>query len=336
MMIDFALEAERDQGLSPARGDLPGVPAPLPADHDDHAGGAPRRAAARARDRAPAPSCAARSASPSSAGSSSRSSSRSTRRRSSTSTWSGSARCSGGGKPRGAAASRAPPSRAVNISEPFIRRPVATSLLAAALLLAGRRRLHAAPGRAAAARRLPHHPASARRCPGASPETMASAVATPLERRFGRIAGLTEITSVELARPDAASRCSSTSTATSTPPRATCRPPSTPPAGDLPAEPADPAQLPEGEPGRRADPHPRRVTSETLPLSQVFDAANAILAQKISQVDGRRAGVRRRRAAAGGARAGRSGGASPAWGSRLEDVRAVLGAGDGRPAEGRA
>ena len=43
MMIDFALEAERDQGMTPARGDLPGVPAALPADHDDDDGGAARR-----------------------------------------------------------------------------------------------------------------------------------------------------------------------------------------------------------------------------------------------------------------------------------------------------
>ena len=43
MMIDFAIEAERDEGLSPERGDLPGVPAALPADHDDHDGGAARR-----------------------------------------------------------------------------------------------------------------------------------------------------------------------------------------------------------------------------------------------------------------------------------------------------
>ena len=43
---------------------------------------------------------------------------------------------------------------------------------------------------------------SAASLPGASPETMASSVATPLERRFGRIAGLAEITSIELARLD--------------------------------------------------------------------------------------------------------------------------------------
>ena len=43
MMIDFAIEAERDEGLSPDGGDLPGLPAALPADPDDHAGGAARR-----------------------------------------------------------------------------------------------------------------------------------------------------------------------------------------------------------------------------------------------------------------------------------------------------
>ena len=43
MMIDFALEAERDAGHAAARGDLPGVPAALPADHDDDDGGAARR-----------------------------------------------------------------------------------------------------------------------------------------------------------------------------------------------------------------------------------------------------------------------------------------------------
>ena len=43
MMIDFALEAERERGHAAARGDLPGVPAALPADHDDDAGGAARR-----------------------------------------------------------------------------------------------------------------------------------------------------------------------------------------------------------------------------------------------------------------------------------------------------
>ena len=55
MMIDFALDAQRTEGKSPARGDLRGLHDPLPADHDDHDGGADGHAADRARHRAPAP-----------------------------------------------------------------------------------------------------------------------------------------------------------------------------------------------------------------------------------------------------------------------------------------
>jgi len=81
-----------------------------------------------------------------------------------------------------------------SVSAPFIRRPVATSLLTAALLLAGIiafRQLPVAP--------LPQidYPTVSvfAALPGASPATMASAVATPLERQFSRIAGVTEMTS---------------------------------------------------------------------------------------------------------------------------------------------
>src|SRR5437879_10918282 len=82
----------------------------------------------------------------------------------------------------------------MNISAPFIKRPVGTSLLTLALLLAG----------ALAFNFLPVAPLPHVECPvisvsaglpGASPETMASAVATPLERQFGRIAGITQMTS---------------------------------------------------------------------------------------------------------------------------------------------
>ena len=48
MQIDFALEAERKEGKSPARSDLRRLPDPLPPDHDDHDGGAARRVADRA------------------------------------------------------------------------------------------------------------------------------------------------------------------------------------------------------------------------------------------------------------------------------------------------
>ncbi len=82
----------------------------------------------------------------------------------------------------------------MNISEPFIHRPVATTLLTIAAALAG----------AVAYSLLPVSPLPQvdfptifvnASLPGASPETMASAVATPLERQFGRIAAVTEMTS---------------------------------------------------------------------------------------------------------------------------------------------
>ena len=63
MMIDFALDAERNEGNGAARRDLPGVPAALPADHDDDDGGAARRAAADGRLGRRARSCAIRWAS---------------------------------------------------------------------------------------------------------------------------------------------------------------------------------------------------------------------------------------------------------------------------------
>jgi multidrug efflux pump len=171
----------------------------------------------------------------------------------------------------------------VNISEPFIRRPVATSLLAAALLLVG----------AAAYTQLPVAPLPRvdyptinvnSALPGASPETMASAVATPLERRFGRIAGLTEITSVsslgsvsltlqfDLDRDvDSAARDVQAAINAA--------------AGDLPPN------LPTRPNFRKVNPADAPIlilslTSKTLRLAQVYDAANTILAQKIAQVQG--------------------------------------------------
>src|SRR5271165_5512765 len=81
-----------------------------------------------------------------------------------------------------------------SISAPFVRRPVATILLAVALFLAGSLAYKNLPVSPLPRVDFPTIQVSAS-MPGASPETMASAVATPLERRFGRIAGLTEMTS---------------------------------------------------------------------------------------------------------------------------------------------
>jgi multidrug efflux pump len=88
----------------------------------------------------------------------------------------------------------AAPAAIMNISEVFIRRPVATTLLTVAIALAG----------AVSFRLLPVSPlpqvdfptiSVEASLPGASPETMASSVATPLERQFTRIASVSEMTS---------------------------------------------------------------------------------------------------------------------------------------------
>jgi len=171
----------------------------------------------------------------------------------------------------------------VSISEPFIRRPVATALLSAALLLSG-----AAAYTQLAVAPLPRvdfptiNVSAA--LPGASPETMGSAVATPLERRFGRIAGLSEMTSVsslgqtsltlqfDLDRDvDAAGRDVQAAINAAT--------------GDLPT------YLPTRPNYRKVNPSDAPIlilslSSDTLRLAEVYDAANAILAQKIAQVDG--------------------------------------------------
>src|ERR1700761_5464196 len=82
----------------------------------------------------------------------------------------------------------------MSLSSPFIKRPVATALLTIAVGLAG----------AVAFRLLPVSPlpqvdfptiSVSASLPGASPSIMASSVATPLERQFGRIAAVTEMTS---------------------------------------------------------------------------------------------------------------------------------------------
>src|SRR5436305_1499396 len=82
----------------------------------------------------------------------------------------------------------------MSLSSPFIRRPVATSLLTAGLALAGSIAYTLLPVAPLPQVEFPTISVSAR-LPGASPETMASSVATPLERQFGRIAGVTEMTS---------------------------------------------------------------------------------------------------------------------------------------------
>jgi hydrophobe/amphiphile efflux-1 (HAE1) family protein len=169
------------------------------------------------------------------------------------------------------------------ISSPFIKRPVATSLLAAAVLLAGGAAYFNLPVAPLPDIDFPTVSVSAA-LPGASPDTMASSVATPLERRFGRIAGLTEMTSTsslgntqitmqfDLSR-DVSAAARDVQAAINAA------------GGELPAN------LPTRPNYRKVNPADSPILilslrSDTLPLAQVFDAANSVLAQKMSQIEG--------------------------------------------------
>src|SRR5262250_1073501 len=85
----------------------------------------------------------------------------------------------------------------MSISEPFIRRPIATSLLMAALALIGIVAFPLLPVAPLPQVDFPTIQVSAQ-LPGASPDTMASTVAAPLERRFGQISGVTQMTSTSV------------------------------------------------------------------------------------------------------------------------------------------
>jgi multidrug efflux pump len=170
-----------------------------------------------------------------------------------------------------------------NFSAPFIRRPIATSLITLAILLSG----------VVAFRFLPVAPlpqvdfptiSVGAGLPGASPETMASAVATPLERQFGRIAGVTQMTS------------SSGLGSTSITLQFDLNRDINAAARDVQASiNAARSQLPADLPGqptyRKVNPADAPImllalTSENIPPGQIYDAADSILAQKLAQVEG--------------------------------------------------
>jgi multidrug efflux pump len=170
-----------------------------------------------------------------------------------------------------------------NFSAPFIRRPVATSLISLAILLAG----------AVAFRFLPVAPLPQvdfptisvyANLPGASPETMASAVATPLERQFGHIASVSQMVSTsqlgntnitlqfDLNRNiDAAARDVQAAINAA--------------RGQLPTD------LP-GQPGYwKVNPADAPImllamTSQNITLPEIYDAADSVIAQKLRQVSG--------------------------------------------------
>ena len=171
----------------------------------------------------------------------------------------------------------------MNFSDPFIRRPVATTLLLVALVLAG----------AVAFKLLPVSPlpqvdfptiSVQAGLPGASPEIMAATVATPLERQFSRIASVTEMTSssslgstnvtlqFDLNRDiNAAARDVQAAINAA--------------RGYLPSN------LPNNPTYRKVNPADSPIfilalTSDVLGKSRMYDAASSILAQRLAQVDG--------------------------------------------------
>ena len=171
----------------------------------------------------------------------------------------------------------------MNISGPFIRRPIGTSLLAVGLLLVGVTAYGQLPVAPLPQVEFPVIQVQAN-LPGASPETMASAVATPLERQFGRIAGVTEMTSTSLLGAstvvlqfdlnrniDAAARDVQ--------------------AAINAARSQLPPNLPNNPMYRKVNPADAPImilalTSDIMPVGRLYDAADSILAQKLSQVEG--------------------------------------------------
>ena len=171
----------------------------------------------------------------------------------------------------------------MNISAPFIRRPVATTLLTAALAIAGGIAFNVLPVSPLPQVDFPTISVSAG-LPGASAQIMASSVATPLERQFGHIAGITEMTSssalgntnvtlqFDLNRNiEAAARDVE--------------------AGINAARTYLPANLPSNPSYRKVNPADSPImilglTSDKYDKEAMYDSASTIMEQKLSQIQG--------------------------------------------------
>jgi multidrug efflux pump len=171
----------------------------------------------------------------------------------------------------------------MSLSAPFIDRPVATVLLTAAIALAGAVAFSVLPVSPLPQIDFPTITVAAA-FPGASPETMASSVAAPLERQFGRVAGVTEMTSTstlgttaitlqfDLNRNiDAAARDIEAAINAA--------------RGYLPTD------LPNNPTYRKVNPADAPIlivalTSDVYSPGRLYDVASTILQQKLSQIDG--------------------------------------------------
>src|ERR1700733_15231084 len=171
----------------------------------------------------------------------------------------------------------------MHISAPFIRRPVATSLLSIALLLGGAVGYALLPVSSLPEVEFPTINVQAQ-LPGASPETAASAIATPLERQFGRIAGVTQMTSASTLggsnitlQFDLNRNIDGTKRDVQ--------------AAINAARAQFPADLPQNPRFYKSNPADAPImilalTSDHLSRPQIYDATDSVLQQKISQVPG--------------------------------------------------
>ncbi len=171
----------------------------------------------------------------------------------------------------------------MSISAPFIRRPIGTSLLAAALLLSGILAFNFLPVASLPKMDFPVISVGAS-LPGADPQTMASAVATPLERQFGRISGVNQMTS--------SSQLGSTGIALQFDLNRNIDAAARDVQASINAARSQlPANLPSNPTYRKVNPSDAPIlllalTSDTSTVPQMYDAADSILSQKLSQVQG--------------------------------------------------
>ncbi len=171
----------------------------------------------------------------------------------------------------------------MSFSQPFIERPIGTTLLAAGLFLLGVVAYFNLPVASLPTVEFPPIRVSASR-PGADPETMAARVAAPLERRLGEIPGVNELTSVsslgstriaiqfDLSR-DIIGAAQDVQAAINAA------------AADLPAD------MPTLPSFRKSNPAASPIlilalTSKTIPASEIYDAADTVIVQRLSQVEG--------------------------------------------------
>jgi multidrug efflux pump len=171
----------------------------------------------------------------------------------------------------------------VSVSQPFIQRPVGTTLLTVGLTLAGMVAFRQLPISALPQVDYPTIVVSTT-FPGASADTMASSVTAPLERQFGQVPSLSQMTSVS-------SAASSQITLQFTLDRSIDAAQQDVQAAINAASSVLPANLPSPPTYSKSNPADvpiltLAITSDTLPLPKVNDYADSILAQKISQVSG--------------------------------------------------